>query len=243
MPIVRMFRTNDDATEAAADLGKANFGNAGRVGVQIVSDIPDEADMQMMRAVGLTEEQASEFAQDIEAGGVLLVADAPFGTAGRVAEILERPRAGDHGTPQALETRAPRPSDADFGDATPLSTFFQIPVLLADPAPLSSYLKWPTLRKTRSPMRSSVGLPLLSEKAAPLSSLFGIPVLSSNAAPLSSSVGAPVLSQDATPLSTKAKVPTLSDDATPLSSKAKLPTLSNNATPLSSLLGLPVLWR
>ncbi|MBC7800045.1 MAG: hypothetical protein H7Z10_05450 [Gemmatimonadaceae bacterium] len=221
-----MFNSTEDAMEAASDLKNADFGTGGRAGIQIVSGTEDDVDFEAMAKAGVPEDQAQNFAETIRNGGVLLIADAPFGTAARVCAILERSRSADDGVPEVTETRIRQAVEDDFGNATPLSTALLLPVLLKDPAPLSSYLNLPTLSKNQSPRPSAFGFPLLSKVAAPFSSLFKLPTLSDDPAPLSSLVKRPVLSSNATPLSSLVGWKVIWNDPTPLSSLLKLPVLS-----------------
>ncbi len=141
------------------------------------------------------------------ASGTVVTADAPFGTAGRVTQILQRPRPGDTGVVNAVDSGAVHTSTehARLAKAAPLSSALDWPLLSRNPAPLSSLFGLPILsRRQRSKTT------LLSNRAAPLSALTQLPTLSRNAAPLSSLLGVKVLSQNPAPLSSLVNAPVLS---------------------------------
>jgi hypothetical protein len=172
-------------------------------------------------------------------GGTLLTIDAPFGMAGRVIAILEKPRAGDSGPVTATETARPAPVYDDGPDglkkdgATPLSSALGWRVLSHDPAPFSNWLGWTVLsaeqrgRGALARKQTSSGGRLLSDKPALLSESLGLRVLSPQAAPLSSA----------------AKWKTSLPDPAPLSGRIGFKTLLRDPAPLSSALGLPTLLR
>lgn len=258
MPILRMYNTIEDAMQAVTDLKQASFG---RIGIQLVAKTADEISVEALTQMGVQPAQAQRFLRRVSDGGALVIAEAPFGTARGVTEVLDRSRPNDTGVSQALETRS---LDSTYGGgprdgAAPLSSALNIPVLLNDPSPLSSYLKLPTLSRrqtttfplrdvprlseTPAPFSSALGMPLLSENPAPLSSAAGVKLLSEKPAPFSSLIGMRLLYTKAAPLSSLLGWKPLLRDAAPLSSLLRLKALARDPTPLSSLLGLPVLLK
>lgn len=213
MPILRLFNTTEDATEAVAELKQFKYG---RVGIQVVAQTADEFSFEAMKQMGVPEAQAQRFDERVREGGALVIVDPPFGIGARVVEVLDRTRPNDSGASQAMEVRAPDPAYDGPGqdDAAPLSRALGLPLLSNNPAPLSAYLKLPTLLRRQNPKPAPLGLPLLSDKAAPLSSAMGLPVLSRDAAPFSSLLGMKVLIDDPAPLSSLLKMPVLTKDET-----------------------------
>ena len=76
MPIFRLFDTSEDAMAAVAELKQAGIG---RIGIQLAARTADEVSAEAMTAKGLPEAQARRFAEQVGAGGALLIVDAPFG--------------------------------------------------------------------------------------------------------------------------------------------------------------------
>ncbi len=143
-------------------------------------------------------------ATEQQAGGVLVTADPPFGTAGRVAAILNRGLPGEPVTDSGAQHSTPGHDQHKV--AAPLSTALGWPLLSHEAAPLSRLLGLPTLTKRQrsqtkllgraAPLSNLTAMPVLTSKAAPFSRLIGMPVLSSDPAPLSRLVGLKVLTTD-----------------------------------------------
>ena len=246
MPLIRIFDTAEAANEAAGELKKAGLEGSG---VQILGRDSGDASAKAFMTMGVGKARADELAERVAAGSAVLIADPPFGTAGRATAILERGGAGE-GVTTATVISDGRERDP----ATPLSSAAGWRVLLNDPTPLSSWLKWPALSRRQSPGDTSHGLPILSGNAAPLSSAVGIKTLSANPAPLSSLIGMKVLTSQAAPLSAKVGMRVLWDRPTPLSSWIGMKVLTkekpraaaqkvgpDNPAPFSSMLGMRVL--
>lgn len=187
MPISRFYETKEDAGAAVADLKDIGFSD---VSVHVLDNSGPYVGPSLVTKQGVVPARAKAYAEAIRAGKVLVVVDAPLGTAAKVAAVLETKRAGDTSRPVSHYEAI------IWDEAAPVSSAFQIPVLLhAGPDAFSKFWNLPVLSKPRSaPWTASFGLPLLSDNATWLSSLFGFKLLSSNATILSSALGLKVLS-------------------------------------------------
>ncbi len=171
MPISRMFNTADDAMGAVRDLKSAGFKASG---IHVVDKAPGYVSMDALKKKGVLAADAQKHSKELSEGKTLVLVSAPFGTAAKATEILERPRSGDSGRPQAKH------EGAIWNEKHPISSALKMPLLSKHPAPLSSMLGMPTLSKKRpsvklSKKRSSTKL---ITNPAPLSSKLKLPLLS-----------------------------------------------------------------
>ncbi len=86
MAITRLFHNHDDALAAVADLTNAGFKPAH---IHVVTAAQSGRLVATQTRLGIGEETAKKYADVIEAGGALVVLDAPFGTAIQARQVLE----------------------------------------------------------------------------------------------------------------------------------------------------------
>jgi hypothetical protein len=231
MPISRMFSSTEDATAAVGDLTEAGY-NPADIRLVGAGTTPEA-----LKKAGVAPARAYPYAALINAGKVLVIVAAPFGTAADAIAILEKARGTEP---------APAPTSHEgfaTDEAAPLSNALGLGVLSQNPTPFSSFWYLPILLSKENTHHKWWGFPLLSKKAAPLSALIGFKALWGHPTPFSSKIGFKTLIGDAAPFSKLIKFKTLIGEATPLSSAAGVRTLSRRASPLSSLLGLTVLIK
>jgi BCD family chlorophyll transporter-like MFS transporter len=186
MPISRLYQTAADTSSAIADLKAAGYQDSS---ISTVTTADGYISPTTLTNRGVQKPNADEFAPQIRAGASLLLVAAPLGYAADVTEILEKPRAGDTGTPVATY-EAPL-----YDEAAPLSSALGLSIISDNPTPFETVTGIPTVMKKYWFFSNLFGMPLLSKKPAPLSTALGLKLLTENPAPFSSLLKLPLLAK------------------------------------------------
>jgi hypothetical protein len=186
--VSRMFATAEAARAAAAELAEEGLSDVHVVNPPTNPDAPVSAIAAQIAQGRVLLSDAKVYAAGVAKGNSLVTVHAPFGSGMLATSILESHNPVASGMPDPAPPRM-------WDEATPLSSAFQIDVLLRDPTPASRVIGIPPLFGTDCSLSGAVGMPLLSSNPAPLSSLVGMSTLSSSGTPLSSLVGMPLLTR------------------------------------------------
>lgn len=218
----RIYETEEQARSAIDRLVELGFSRSDTL-LLTPSDNNDAAVRAAVDSDFLPPRYRRVITNKLNTGRTVVAVSPPFGTAQRVAFVLD--------SFNPVETSS-------------LPTFGR-----ANPSPLSDFLGIPTLSRSKSTttlatgwsFSSAIGMPMLSRNPTPLSSLIGLKTLTDNKSK-TRSFGMPLLSNNPTPLSSLIGLKTLTANKSKNSSFG-LPLLSSNPTPLSSTFGLATLTR
>jgi hypothetical protein len=190
-PIVRMYETEQQASDAVRKLSNAGFPDdtiflvTPRAGG---ADGSSEAISTAIMAGYVLRSHARVYAEGVKHGRSLVVIHAPFGHGALATHIVDSCGPVDSGL------RLPQEPVHSWDEKTPLSSALALPVLWRNqPAPFSAFWGLPTLSRGRSMFFSTLFGELVSSKFT-FSALLGLGLLSQNAAPLSSRLGLKTLS-------------------------------------------------
>jgi hypothetical protein len=195
--VIRIYGSAANAAKAAQHLTDSGFesvshfkGGTGKGAPSRAAHIEDMLKFHMWKS------HAESYADRLVKGESLVAVQAPFGTALKVAKIMDRYEPVSEGI-------AAPPDKLDFwwDDAAPLSSAFQMPVLSRMGLTFETLTGISSLTKGSGFISKWFGMPLLSPGSAKKNSSMGLPLLSSSPTPLSSSIGMGTLSHNPTPLS------------------------------------------
>jgi hypothetical protein len=207
-PIVRMYETEQQASDAVRKLRNAGFPDdtiflvTPRAGG---ADGSSEAISAAIMAGYVLRSHARVYAEGVRRGRSLVVVHAPFGHGRLATDIV------DSCVPVDSGLNLPREPVHAWDEKTPLSSALALPVLWRNrPTPFSDFWGLPTLSQGRTTFLSTLfgelvspnftfssllGLRLLSDNATPLSSRLGLKTLSSKKGPWTTSFGLPLLTK------------------------------------------------
>ena len=150
---------------------------------------------------GVPQGDAMVYAPLVAAGASLVSATARFGLAAKAMKSM------DSCKPMETAVETAEHFNGTKTEATPLSTFLNIPTLSGTRTPFASFWNLPGLARRTTPFSSLLGMPTLTgiktftpfsgrrSNPTPLSSTLGLPTLSHNPTPVSSALGLPTLSK------------------------------------------------
>jgi hypothetical protein len=266
-PIVRIYETEQQASEAFGALRAAGFGEDLAFMVTPGSDEgsgPTGALAAAVLAGSRMRKDVEVYAEGLNQGRSLVVALAPFGHALEASTIMDRYSP----VPTGLERPVRQPSTMAWDEAAPLSSALRWRPLSAGrrPAPFSESIGIAPLSKgsgrsktvlcstwtfssllggmgllsaNPTPASSAFGLKTLQENPNPGRSSFGIPLVWNKSAPISALIGMPLLTRE--PTDPSGRPYNLVDPNWSLSRWLGLGLRSSNPSPLSSLLGFGLL--
>lgn len=183
LPIVRLYRSAQHAERAHAAMRRWGFEPERILRIEAGYSTREDR-IAALRAASIPEWRASQYADAIADGCVLLVVCAPFGTGGHAEQMLAE------GEPIALATAPIRPHLLPSDLAAPLSRTLGVPTLARRGRTTSETLGLPSLVRSGRTTSEALGLPTLartrpfvlderrsSDNAAPFSRLLHLPVL------------------------------------------------------------------
>jgi hypothetical protein len=266
-PIVRIYETDQQASEAFGALRAAGFGED--LAFMVTPGAEDGADPTGPLAAAILagsrmRKDVDVYAEGLKQGRSLVVALAPFGHALEAITIMDR----FSPVPTGLERPVRQSPEITWDVAAPLSSALRWRPLSAArrPAPFSDMVGIAPLSKGSGRSKTFLssnwtfssllgGLGLLSPNPTPISSVFGLKTLQANPNPGRSSFGIPLIWNKPAPLSALTAVPTMTRQRTDpaghpynlvnpnwtFSRRLGLGLLSTNPSPLSSMFGLGLL--